>query len=384
MKIALIGTTLFHQGAEFVLATLARGLAAHGHNVTVILSKYQEDWQKAHPEWKPFELPQEVRVIIQPKHRGRESVFSLRKIIKDNSFDVVMCHSGSYTYPLVLATRFMRRRPVLIHVEHSSGVGTDLQGRPTQPKFSFVRVFKNWAKGKMDAQFTVSKGTADAIARVSGFPRNRIYTVYNPVVDDVFRSKITQESTQPWLKDVTVPVVVAAAAFCSWKNHKLLIRSFAEVLKKHAARLIIFGEGPLRQDYEKLIAELGIADSVSLPGFTNNLPAEIKAASCFVVSSTIESFSVVLVEALAAGVPVVATDCPYGPPEILKNGEYGVLVKNNDVEAMAEGILKVLNGEGIQPTADMVAPYTVEAIVDRYEKAMKDVVRLRRSKEDLA
>lgn len=383
MKIALIGTTLFHQGAEYVLATLARGLAAHGHDITVILSKYHEDWQKAHPEWKPFELPQEVRVIIQPKHRGRESVFSLRKIIKDNSFDVVMCHSGSYTYPLVLATRFMRFRPVLIHVEHGGGIGTDWLGNRVERKFSLSGSVKNFIKRFLDAQFTVSKGSADAIARMSGYPRECIYTVYNPAIDSVFRRKMAEDPRHPWLLGGGVPTVVAAGAFCSLKNFELLIRAFAEVLKKRTARLIIFGEGPLRQDYEKLVAELGVADSVSLPGFTNNLPAEMKRAACFVVSSTIESFSVVLVEALAAGVPVVATDCPYGPPEILKNGEYGVLVKNNDVEAMAEGILKVLNGEGIQPTADMVAPYTVEAIVDRYEKAMKDVVRLRRQEERL-
>ena len=378
MKIALIGTTLFHQGAEFVLATLARGLAAHGHDVTVILSKYHEDWQTAHPDWKPFELPPEVRVIIQPKHRGRESVFSFRRLIREGRYDVVMCHSDSYTYPLALATRLMRRRPVLIHVEHASGVDTDLLGRPARPKFSFERAFRNWAKGTMDAQFAVSEGTADAIARVSRFPRNRIYTVYNPVVDDVFRSKIAQEPTHPWLKDVQVPVVVAAGAFCSMKNHMMLIRAFAEVLKKRAARLIIFGEGPLRQAYEKLIAELGIADSVSLPGFTNNLPAEMKAASCFVVSSTIESFSVVLVEALAAGAPVVSTNCPYGPSEILKGGQYGILVKNNDAAAMAEGILKVLNGGGIKPTAEMVEPYTMESIVTRYEKAIADVIARKR------
>jgi glycosyltransferase involved in cell wall biosynthesis len=90
--------------------------------------------------------------------------------------------------------------------------------------------------------------------------------------------------------------------------------------------LIIFGEGGLRSEYERLIEELGIGDSVSLPGFTNNLPAELKGGACFVVSSLIESFSVVLVEALASGVPVVSTDCPYGPGEILKRGKYGTLV----------------------------------------------------------
>lgn len=384
MKIALIGTTLFHQGAEFVLATLARGLAAHGHNVTVILSKYQEDWQTAHPEWRPFELPVSVRVIVQPKHRARESVFSLRRILLDGHYDVVMCHSGTYTYPLAIATRLMSHRPVLIHVEHSSGVGTDIYGRLIKPRFSLVGAFKKWAKGKMDAQFAVSEGTAEDIARMSGYPRNRIFTVYNPVVDDVFEKKLSQPSVHPWLTGSSVPVIVAAGAFCAFKNYKLLIKAFAEALRHRSARLVIFGEGPLRGEYERLISDLGVGSNVSLPGFTNNLPAELKSAACFVVSSTIESFSVVLVEALAAGVPVVSTDCPYGPPEILKNGEYGVLVKNNDVEAMAEGILKVLNGGGVRPTAEMVAPYTVDAIVGRYEKAMKDVVRQSRPKEDMA
>ena len=374
MKIALIGTTLFHQGAEFVLAALARGLAAHGHDVTVILSKYHEDWQKANPDWKPFELPSSVRVIIQPKRRARESVFSFRRLIRAGHYDVVMCHSGSYTYPLAIATRLMRRRPVLIHVEHSNGVETDINGRPIRPKFSFVRLFKLWAMSKMDAQFTVSEGTADAIARMDGYPRDRIYTVYNPVVDDAFKKKVSHDPTHPWLRETSIPVVMAAAAFCSFKNHVLLIRAFAKVLEKAPARLIIFGEGPLRSEYEKLIADLGIAESVSLPGFTNNLPAEMKAASCFVVSSTIESFSVVLVEALAAGAPVVSTNCPYGPPEILRGGEYGVLVKNNDVAAMADGILKVLKGGGVKPTAEMVAPYTMESVVARYEKAMNEVI----------
>lgn len=374
MKIALIGTTLFRQGAEFVLATLARGLAVHGHDVTVILSKYQDDWQKSHPEWKSFELPAAVRVIVQPKRRARESVFSFRKLIREGNYDVVMCHSGTYTYPLAIATRLMRHRPVLIHVEHSSGVGTDSQGRQIKPRFSFVGAFKKWAKRKMDAQFTVSEGTADAIARMDGYPREKIFTVYNPVVDDVFKQKVVQEPDHPWLKDNQIPVVVAAGAFCSFKNHPLLLRAFARVVAQRPARLILFGEGGLRGEYEKLIAELRIGESVSLPGFTNNLPAALRRAACFVVSSKIESFSVVLVEALAAGTPVVSTNCPYGPPEILKSGECGILVENNNEESLADGILRALDGKGVKPTAEMVAPYTVDAIVRRYETAMGEVI----------
>lgn len=377
MKIAMIGTTLFHQGAEYVLASIARGMAAHGHEVTVILSKFHEDWQNAHPDWKPFELGDKVKVIIQPARRARKSIFTLRKIIVQGNYDVVICQSGCYTYPLAVASCLMRRCPILIHVEHSSGFGTDGFGNKVEPRFSFRGFLRNWLFRRMDAQFTVSDGTADAITRMTGYPRDRIYTVYNPVVDEVFAHKLEAGPTHPWLKGGDVPVVVVAGAFCSFKNHPLLLRAWAEVAKKHKARLIIFGEGGMRDEYEKLIAELGIGDSVSLPGFTDNLPAALKRAACFVVSSTIESFSVVLVEALAAGTPVVSTNCPYGPPEILHGGKYGILVKNNDAHDLAEGIQEVLRGGGIKPPDEAWKPFTIAAIVNRYERAINEVMEAR-------
>ncbi len=380
LKIALIGTTLFHQGAEFVLATLARGLTERGHDVTVVLSKYQDDWQHAHPEWTPFELGSNIRVVIQPKRRARESVLSLRRIMKEGNFDVVMSHSGQYTYPLVLASFALKNRPILIHVEHSSGVGTSSDGRIVGPHFSVQAFFKNLIRNRVDAQFTVSDGTADAIARMTGYPRSRIYTVYNPVIDAVYKNKLSQNARHPWLQNKTLPVVVAAGAFCSFKNHNLLLQAFANVIQRMPARLIIYGEGNLRNEYEIAIERLGISEYVSLPGFTDNLPAELKQADCFVVSSTIESFSIVLVEALAAGVPVVSTNCPYGPPEILKKGKYGILVENGSVSALADGIVQVLSGHGISAPREASSPFTVEETIARYESCLVEVAR-RKSEE---
>ena len=374
MKIALIGTTLFRQGAQFVLATLARGLADRGHDVTVVLSKYQEDWQKEHPDWKPFELGSNIRVIIQPKRRARESVLSLRHILKSGNYDVVMSQTGQYTYPLVLASFFLKNRPILIHVEHSGVMGTSQDGEIAAPRFSLLSFLKNNIRNRVDAQFAVSSGTADAISRMTGYPRSRIYTVYNPVIDEVYKSKLAKPAKHPWLQDKRLPVVVAAGAFCSLKNYQLLFHAFADVIQRTPARLIVFGEGGLRSEYEQTIQRLGIPDFVSLPGFTDNLPAELKHADCFVVSSKVESFSVVLVEALAAGVPVVSTNCPYGPPEILKNGEYGILVENGNAVALADGIVKVLSGHGISAPQEAVEPYTVEATVARYESCVVDVM----------
>ena len=110
-----------------------------------------------------------------------------------------------------------------------------------------------------------------------------------------------------------------------------------------------------------------------MPGFVSNLPAEIKAADAFVVSSETESFSIVLVEALAAGVPVVSTNCPLGPPDILQHGKYGILCAVNDPESLSMALQKVLDGQGIVPPRDAWEKYTLEKVMDNYECAIRRV-----------
>lgn len=375
MKIALIGTTLFNQGAEYVLASVARGLANCGHEVTVVLSKYQEVWQAEHPEWKPFELPQSVQVVVLSACRARNSIVQLRKMIKKGGYDVIMSHSASHTEALAVASLGLKRKTKLIHVEHSGLIGVNYEGERSEPNHAFRTRLSNWLMSQLDAQFAVSEGTANAISRMTGYPREKVYTVYNPVIDDLFLQKQQQmPQFNSGVKNRNVPIVMAAGAFCDLKRHLLLIEAFAKVLESHDAQLVIWGDGSLRQAYEEKIQALGLEGKVFLPGFTNCLPAELKNADCFVVSSTIESFSIVLVEALACGVPVVATDCPYGPREILHDGAYGELVKNKDVEALANGIKKVLSGQGVLPTPQMVEPFEIKSVIRAYETNMRTVL----------
>lgn len=357
-----------------MLAALARGMAAHGHDVTVILSKYHEDWQREHPDWKPFELGESVEVIIQDRHRARQSLFSLMKIFKKGRYDIVLCHSSPYAIVLAILTFIMPTRPLFVNVVHGGFCGRDSSGNKIKPHFSLMGLIHKWLYARLDAQFAVSDGTSNGINRMTGYPRDRIFTVYNPVIDDSFFMKLNSRPDHAWLNQSDIPVVIAAGAFCSVKNHRMLLHAWAEVTSRIKARLIIFGEGGLRAEYEELIQKLGIGDSVSLPGFANNLPAALKNASCFVVSSLAESFSIVLVEALASGTPVVSTNCPYGPAEILQNGKYGILVENNNSAELADGIVQVLEGNGIAPTHECFDRFTVEAIVNRYERAIENVL----------
>ena len=122
-----------------------------------------------------------------------------------------------------------------------------------------------------------------------------------------------------------------------------MIKAFSIVRKHRLTRLIILGEGEQRTKLEALVQELGLNDDVSMPGFVDNPFAYMSKASVFVLSSLSEGFGNVLVEAMACGCPVVSTDCPGGPAEILENGKYGSLVPVGDVELLAKEIINIIN-----------------------------------------
>ncbi len=122
----------------------------------------------------------------------------------------------------------------------------------------------------------------------------------------------------------------------------MLLRAFALANRVRPLRLILLGEGRGRSELQRLASTLGIADRVLLPGFQSNPYQWIRHCDLFVLSSRWEGSPNVLTEALALGIPVVSTDCPSGPNEILQQGRFGRLVAVGDQRAMAGAILKTL------------------------------------------
>jgi glycosyltransferase involved in cell wall biosynthesis len=196
---------------------------------------------------------------------------------------------------------------------------------------------------RADAIVAVSDGVADDLADLAGLPRNAIRTLYNPVVSPELLQRARQSSPHPWLADGAAPVVVAAGRLKPQKNFPLLLRAFARLRQQRPARLLILGEGKQRQELETLARELRIADDVAMPGYAPNPYAAFSRAALFVLSSDWEGLPTVLIEALACGCPVVATDCPSGPAEILAGGRYGELVPMGDVERLAAAMARTLD-----------------------------------------
>jgi len=186
-----------------------------------------------------------------------------------------------------------------------------------------------------DAIVCVSDGVATDLAHLVPAAQAKTTTVHNPVAPTDADGAAPMH---PWLLDARVPVILGAGRLTAQKDFANLIRAFAALRQEPNPRLLILGEGSAREDLLRLAARLGVADRVALPGFVPNPRAHMAAASVFVLSSRWEGFGNVLLEAMSSGTPVVATDCPSGPREILAHGAFGQLVPVGDHEALSAAI----------------------------------------------
>ncbi len=189
--------------------------------------------------------------------------------------------------------------------------------------------------GEADAIVAISIGVADDLARLTGLDRRRIIVIYNPVIDENFAVHAAEPAPHPWLSDDGPTVILAVGRLHPDKDYPTLLAGFARLRAARPARLLILGEGPQRAELETLALHLGVAADVALPGFCDNPLPAMRQAAVFALTSRAEGFGNVLVEALACGCPVVSTDCPSGPREILDGGRYGRLVPVNDAESLA-------------------------------------------------
>ena len=203
----------------------------------------------------------------------------------------------------------------------------------------FIRWVYPWADGVI----AVSRGVADDLAVTIGLSRDRIDFVYNPIDLSDVRKQAEAPFEHPWLASGERPLIVGVGRLTQQKDFPSLIRAFAKLNTQRAYSLVILGEGDQRTSLQNLIGELGLSDDVFLPGFCVNPFVWMRQSTVFVLSSAWEGLPGTLIQAMACGTPVVSTDCPSGPAEILENGKWGRLVPVGDVGAMANAIAQTLD-----------------------------------------
>lgn len=240
-------------------------------------------------------------------------------------------------------------------------------GARANGKLGAVAALVSRVYARADAIIAVSDGVADDLAAVTGFPRGRIATIANPVVTPDLLAAAREPLDHPWFAAGAPPVVLGAGRLVPAKDFATLLRAFARLREAREARLMILGEGNQRAALEALADALGIASDVAFVGYVVNPCAYMARAGALVLSSRWEGLGCVLVEAMACGCPVVSTDCPSGPAEILRGGALGPLVPVGDHEAIAEAILAVLDSPPDPATLRAGAEvFSLEASVSRY------------------
>ena len=198
---------------------------------------------------------------------------------------------------------------------------------------------------RADAIVAVSQAVANDLAHATGLAQTAITTAPNPVIDDVLRDDVAKARNEP-SPGSHRPTALGVGRLVDQKDPMTLLRAFARVRRNRDARLVLIGEGNQRQALLDEAAALGIAEDVILPGWDERPFHAMAMADVFVLASRWEGLPGVLIQALACGCPVVATDAPGGSAEILEHGRYGHLVPVGDVEAMARAIQASLNAPG--------------------------------------
>ncbi|MBI1686999.1 glycosyltransferase [Caulobacter hibisci] len=239
---------------------------------------------------------------------------------------------------------------------------------------------------RADRIVAVSQGVADTLAEDFGVAPAAMVAIANPVPAEKIAARATETPTMT----VEGPYVVAMGRLVPNKNFALSIEAFAR--SEAPGRLLILGEGPERPRLEALVERLGVSGRVLMPGFAANPYALIARAEFMALSSNAEGFPNALVEALACGVPVVATDCASGPAEVLEatvepkpgaiaEGQGGLLIPVNDVEAMAAAFRRMqdpaLRARLRAAGGRRVLDFTVARAVERYWAVIEDTLRAR-------
>lgn len=355
-RIAIFAPSMRGGGMERVTLAIAVGVADKGHPVDLLLVSAEGPFMSR--------IPDHINVIDFGTTRALKTIPGLIKYMRQYKPHAMLCAMGHIGLMAVIAQLLsLSKTNIFIAIHTTMSLSTRyLPPMKRRILFETTRLY-----ARASSVIGVSQGVVDDLAQHTRIPKNKLRVVYNPVITPHLKQAMNEPINHKWLQDKSIPVVLGAGHFLPLKGFDVLIEAFSHVVAKQPARLIIIGEGKQREMLTALIQKLGLEDCVDLPGFADNPYAYMKQADVFTLSSRSEGLPTVLIEAMACGCPVVSTDCPSGPREILNNGEYGKLVPVENPEALAEAILQSLSEEyDPSKVQERIEQFAEERIIDEY------------------
>ncbi|MBK1642287.1 glycosyl transferase [Chromatium okenii] len=361
-RIACFFSTSGHSGVDRAAAHLIPALAGRGYQVDVLKVRQ-------HGPYLREPLPPRVRVIDLGVSHTYASVPALVRYLRRER-PVVLLSDKDRVNRTALLARTLARVPTRLVFSSGTTISIDLATRG-----AVERWMQRASMGRLyplaDQVIVTSAGVADDMAHYTGLARERIRVVPSPVIPAELFTTTLPRPPHPWLGQPDWPLILSAGELCHRKGFDTLLDAFARLRAQRQCRLMIVGRGAARERLLAQAAALGVAAEVVLPGFVAELYAYMAHADVFAFASRWEGLGFVLIEALAVGTPVVSTDCPSGPREILADGRYGRLVPVNDAPALADALLATLAQPLPKQELQLAArPYDIEISTTAYLAAL--------------
>lgn len=313
-------------GVERMMVQTARALAERGLQIALVLASHEGAYLDA--------LPRSVEQVILDPHRLADELTAF--LAERRPVAAVSAKLGDDRTLIDARDRAKVSTRVFFRV--GNPLGYRLQARGITPIGRWFKLRRMRALyHRADGCIAVSKGIRDDLHGQLAVPDSRIQVLPNPVITPELYQRADEDPGHPWLRAGEPPVVLGVGALRQQKDFGTLLQAFSGVRRRRECRLIILGEGRQRDRLEALAKQLGVAGDVDLPGWQGNAHAYMARAAVFALSSRWEGTANVIIEAAALGIPIVATDCHYGPREVLQDGRYGELVPTRDPDALGRG-----------------------------------------------
>lgn len=273
----------------------------------------------------------------------------------------------------LIAKRLLRGRVrVMAQIHNASRIHHEVGTSPRLLRWA-RRLYQ-----EADSIVAVSEDIRRDSARFFELDISRVHRLYNPLPISTIRHRASEDTgTAPWPAS---PFIVGCGRLVRMKGFSDLIRAFGVIRPEYPLQLVLLGEGPERAALRDQVLASGLQDDVLMPGFVANPWRYFASAKAFVLSSLFgESFSMVLVEAMACGVPVIASRCEWGPEEILGAGRYGLLYEPGDIEGLARQLRAVLDGQAVadgltQAASKRAEEFSQERLLPELERHLAELV----------
>jgi len=355
LKICIVTPLFALSGVPLAQVRFARALSNAGHDVDLVIGKIDSQ----------YKLPDVggARLCNLHKPDVKSMFFPLVRYIHGTTPDIIFSAEDHLNAIVLLAALTTRSKT---KISCSSRVTPfDTYSNSLFTKRWVLKQVMRAVMWRADALTCVSKDMVKQYKQVFESPNH--LCVYNIVDDRHSRKNLLEHVDDDWFANKQQPLLVAAGQLAPWKGFGDLIRAMDRLGPSIQARLVIFGDGPLKAELQELIDGLHLSTKVRLFGYVENPLKYFSRADVFVLSSHVEGLPNVLVEAMMCGCTPVATDCPTGPREVLQDGKYGYLVPVADPAALASGIEQALNSPIPKDLlSEAIRPFSEHAVIQRH------------------